>query len=109
MVLDGSITKVRAVPAQPPSRARVGRLIATCRVVLAAFAVVAVFVDPDIAGTTRNARLVVIPVMMYAAVLLVIAWNMHAPSRLFLAAIHALDFALYTVMIYVTRGAVSPF
>ena len=112
MVLGRSITKVRGLPvaqSDPPSRARVGRLIATSRVVLAAFAVVAVFVDPDMAGLTKNARLVVAPVMVYAAALLVVAWNTHAPSRLFLSVIHSLDFALYTVMIYLTRGAASPF
>jgi signal transduction histidine kinase len=112
MVLGRSITKVRGLPlaqSDQPSRARVGRLIATCRVVLAAFAVVAVFVDPDMAGMTAKARLVVVPMMMYAFVLLVVAWNVHAPTRFFLGTVHGLDFALYTVMIYLTRGASSPF
>ena len=106
MVLDGSITKV---PSEQPTRARVGRLIATCRVILAAFAVIAVFVDPDMAGMTHRARLIVVPVMLYAFVLLTIAWSMRAPSRRYLIVIHFLDFALYTVMVYLTRGALSPF
>ena len=86
-----------------------GRLIATCRVVLAAFAVIAVFIDPDMAGMTERARLIVVPMMAYAFVLLAIAWNVTAPSRRFLGVIHGLDFALYTVMVYLTRGAASPF
>ena len=112
MVLGRSITKVRGLPlaqSEQPSRARVGRLIATCRVVLAAFAVVAVFVDPDMAGIAGKARLVIVPMMIYALTLLVVAWNMHAPTRLFLAVVHALDFTLYSVMIYLTHGAASPF
>ena len=106
MVLTEPITKVQS---EQPSRARVGRLIATCRVILAAFAVVAVFVDPDMAGMTERARLIVVPVMLYAFLLLAIAWSVRAPSRRYLIVIHFLDFALYTVMVYLTRGAVSPF
>src|SRR5262245_13175806 len=112
MVLGRSITKVKGLPlaqSEQPSRARVGRLIATCRVVLAAFAFVAVFIDPDMAGMTKNARLIVLPMMVYALVLLAVAWNIHAPTRRFLLVIHGLDFALYTVVIFLTRGAVSPF
>jgi signal transduction histidine kinase len=78
-------------------------------VVLAAFAVIAVFVDPDMAGMTNNARLVVLPMMLYAFVLLAIAWQVRALTRRFLLVIHVLDFVLYTVVVYLTRGAVSPF
>jgi len=97
------------VQSEQPTRARVGRLIATCRVVLAAFAVIAVFVDPDMAGMTEKARLIVVPIMVYAFALLGVAWNIHAPSRRFLVVIHTLDFTLYTVMVFLTRGAASPF
>lgn len=86
-----------------------GRLIATCRVVLAAFAVIAVFIDPDMAGMTERAQLIVVPMMAYAFVLLAIAWNIAAPSRRYLRVIHGLDFSLYTAMVYLTRGAASPF
>ena len=112
MVLGPSMTKVRgrsAARSEQPSPARVGRLIAASRVVLAAFAVVAVFVDPDMGGITKSARLGVVPVLLYAFVVLAIVWNMPEPSRLFLIITHLLDFALYTVMIFLTRGAVSPF
>ena len=106
------MTKVRgrsAARSEQPSPARVGRLIAASRVVLAAFAVVAVFVDPDMGGITESARLGVVPVLLYAFVVLAIVWNMPEPSRLFLIITHLLDFALYTVMIFLTRGAVSIF
>ena len=60
-------------------------------------------------GVTGRARLIVVPMMVYAFALLGIAWNVTALSRRALIVIHALDFTLYTVMVYLTRGAVSPF
>ena len=98
-----------SVQSEQPSRARVGRLIATCRVVLAAFAVMAIFVDPDMAGMPKTARLIVVPLMVYAFALLAVAWRLRAPTRRFLIGVHTADFILYTVMVYLTRGAASPF
>jgi signal transduction histidine kinase len=95
-------------PAERP-RGRVGRLIAVCRVVLALFAVIAVIVDPDMAGVAKNARLAILPLTLYALVLLAVAWRLRAPTRRFLAGVHAADFALYTAMVFLTRGAASPF
>src|SRR5262245_6866109 len=97
------------VPLQQPSRAVVSRLIAVCRVVLAAFAVVAIFVDPDMAGITKNVRPIVVALMVYAFALLALSWRLRAPAHRLLIAIHTADFVLYTVMVYLTRVAGSPF
>jgi len=97
------------VEVQQPSRARIGRLIAVCRVVLALFAVVAVWIDPDMAGLTETARLSVLPVVVYAVALLGLAWRSTAPTLRFRVVIHCADFGLYTWMVFITRGASSPF
>jgi len=78
-------------------------------VVLALFAVIAVSIDPDVAGLAGKARLAVLPVVVYALVLLLVAWRWTAPTRQFRIAIHCADFALYTGMIVLTHGAASPF
>jgi signal transduction histidine kinase len=92
----------------PQSRAE--RLIAAGRVVLAASALLALWLDPT--GPVKDARaasVVLAVYVVYAGIIAALTWLADlAPNRLRLAT-HALDLAVFTLVMYLTEGPTSPF
>ena len=92
----------------PQSRAE--RLIAAGRVVLTASALLALWLDPT--GPVKDARaasVLLTVYVVYAGIMAALTWLTDlAPNRLRLAT-HALDLAVFTLVMYLTEGPTSPF
>jgi signal transduction histidine kinase len=89
--------------------ARGERLIATGRLLLALFALLVIFVDPDIAA--GSARLIGVGALFtaYALVAGVLAWRSPMITARARFALHAIDFLLFSGLIELTHASVSPF
>src|SRR5207247_668701 len=91
-------------------RVRAERLIATGRVVLAAFSLLAVWIAPPTpAGHTNATTLLLAAYLGYALVLALVAWFAYARVLRFGLLTHALDLALFSLFVYLTEGPASPF
>ncbi|HKA59640.1 MAG TPA: histidine kinase [Gemmatimonadales bacterium] len=91
-------------------RVRVERLIATGRVVLAAFSLLAVWIGPATHATNAEfTNLLLAGYLGYALLLAFVAWFGHAASFRIGLLTHAIDLALFSVFVYLTEGAASPF
>ena len=92
------------------SSGRAERFIAAGRVLLAAFTLVAIWVDPT--GPIKDVRTgtaVITVYVVYAAILAGVTWLADAlPLRLRLAT-HVIDLAVFTVVMYLAEGPTSPF
>jgi len=91
-------------------RIRAERLIATGRLVLAAFSLLAVWIAS--ATPPRYARLTTLLLaayLGYALVLAIVAWFAHTSLVRFGLLTHALDLALFSLFVYLTEGPASPF
>ena len=91
-------------------RIRAERLIATSRVVLAAFSLLAVWLDPY--TPTAHGQTLYLLLLGYVGFSLAVAavvWLAHGPlGRLGLGS-HVLDVSLFCVLTYLTEGPTSPF
>lgn len=91
-------------------RIRAERLIATSRLVLAAFSLLAVWFDPY--APTAHGQMLYILLLGYVGFSLAMAaivWLAHVPlGRLGLVS-HVLDVSLFSVLTYLTEGPTSPF
>jgi hypothetical protein len=92
------------------STSRAERLIATGRVMLAASTLLAIWVDPT--GPLKDPRTgaaVLTVYVVYAAILAGVTWLADPPPGRFRLAAHAIDLAVFTVVMYLTEGPTSPF
>jgi len=90
-------------------RVRIERLIATSRVVLAAFSLLAVWIGPSTRAGYAGTNLLLAAYLGYALALAVAAWFGHAASFRLGLLTHAIDLALFSLFVYLTQGAASPF
>src|SRR5216110_845113 len=91
-------------------RVRAERLIATGRVVLAAFSLLAVWIAPPTpAGHTNATTLLLAAYLGYALMLALVAWFAYARVLRFGLLTHALDLALFSLFVYLAEGPASPF
>src|SRR5213594_3132887 len=91
-------------------RVRAERLIATSRLVLAAFSLLAVWIASATAPSYgRLTTLLLAAYLGYALVLAMVAWFAHASHVRFGLLTHALDLALFSLFVYLTEGPASPF
>ena len=99
------------IPA-PPSylpRLRAARLIAAGRVALAAFSLLAIWIDPSTPARWADATYVALSLyVLYAVVLALIAWGSPTSTRRGLIT-HGVDLALFSAFQYLTEGSASPF
>ncbi len=91
-------------------RVRVERLIATGRLMLAAFALLAVWIDRSTPARYAEFTNWLLPTYLgYALVLAMVAWFAPTPAVRFGLPTHALDLALFSLFVYLTEGPASPF
>ena len=100
----------RLVSADYSPRIRAERLIASSRLVLAAFSLIAVWLDPYRPAThEQTLYFLLLGYMVFAGVIATIVWLAHVPlARLGLAS-HVLDLLVFTLLTYLTEGPTSPF
>lgn len=89
---------------------RADRLISASRLLLAIFALVAVQIDPDLfRANPRDATIVLAFYALYAAALAVVNFRFNIESQALRLTFLLVDFAIYSVIVAVSRGAASPF
>src|SRR5512147_895650 len=91
-------------------RARTERLIAAGRLVLAAFSLLAIYLDPSEPSRYENiAYSVLAAYLVYAALVALLLWiSLTPPTRLPIET-HTVDLATFFILIYFTEGPTSPF
>jgi signal transduction histidine kinase len=100
----------RLVGANYAPRIRAERLIATSRVVLAVFALLAVWLDPYTPVThAQETYLLLLAYVSYALVVASIVWLAHGPLVRLGLVTHVLDLLLFSLLTYLTEGPTSPF
>lgn len=91
-------------------RIRAERLIATSRLVLAAFSLLAVWLDPYTpSGHGQTLYLLLLGYVVFAGAVALVVWLAHAPLRRLGLGTHVLDVSLFCVLTYLTEGPTSPF
>ena len=86
------------------------RLIAAGRVVLVAFSLLAVWLDPtEPAKYAELAYALMTIYVLYSALLAVLIWRMPVPHPVLALTTHALDLVLFTLFLTFTEGLSSPF
>ena len=92
------------------ARSRPERLIASARVVLAVSSLLAVWLDPsEPARHAAAVHAILAGYVIYAGGLMALAWTWRTPWPVLGLATHGVDLALFTVLMYFTEGASSPF
>jgi signal transduction histidine kinase len=92
------------------SQSRSERLIATGRAVLAAFSLLAIWLDPSQPALYAEfVHAVVVAYVGYAFVVTAVAWRSPAQSARLLLVTHILDLAVFAILMHFTEGPISPF
>lgn len=100
----------KLVGANYAPRIRAERLIATSRVVLAAFSLLAVWLDPYTPAThAQTTYSLLIAYVGYALLVMSVAWLAHVPLIRLGLVTHVLDLLIFSVLTYLTEGPTSPF
>lgn len=100
----------RLVDANYAPRIRAERLIATSRVVLALFSLLAVWLDPHTSAThARQTYLLLLAYLSYALTVASVAWLAHGRIVRLGLVTHVLDLLLFSLLTYLTEGPTSPF
>ena len=91
-------------------RIRAERLIATSRVVLALFSLLAVWLDPHTSATyARATYFLLLAYVSYALIVASVAWLAHGRIVRLGLVTHVLDLLLFSLLTYLTEGPTSPF
>ncbi len=91
-------------------RIRAERLIATSRVVLALFSLLAVWLDPHTpAAHAQLTYFLLVAYVAYALIVAAVAWLSNDPLVRLGLVTHVLDLVLFSVLTYLTEGPTSPF
>lgn len=94
----------------PAPRIRAERLIATSRVVLAAFSLLAVWLDPYTPPIhARMTYFLLLGYVLYASIVVSMTWLTHGPLFRLGLVTHILDLALFSLLTYLSEGPTSPF
>ena len=100
----------RLVGANYAPRIRAERVIATGRVVLAAFSLLAVWLDPSTpAQHAQTTYFLLLGYLGYALLVALFVWLTHVPLVRMGFATHVVDLLLFSVLTYLTEGPTSPF
>lgn len=103
-------TSGKLVSADYAPRIRAERLIASSRVVLAMFFLLAVWLDPYTpASHAQMTYVLLVGYSTYALIVAFVAWLAHGPLLRLGLATHSLDLLLFSVLTYLTEGPTSPF
>ncbi len=103
------LQKVGMDPVYSPQN-RAERLIVLGRVVLAAFSLLAIGLDPsEPAKYAHTAYTLLAGYLGYAALLIPLAWRARLSLRRFGVVTHSVDLAAFTLFMYFTEGPTSPF
>jgi len=98
------------VSASYAPRIRAERLIASGRVVLAAFSLLAVWLDPSTpAQHAQTTYFLLLGYVGYALLVALVVWLTHVPLVRLGFVTHVLDLLLFSVLTYLTEGPTSPF
>src|SRR4029453_10102189 len=99
----------RLLAAGASRRASAERLITAGRAVLAGFSLVAIWLDPsEPARFARVAYLLLIAYLAWSLVAAAVAWTVPPPAWWLLLS-HAIDIAMFSLLVFVTAGPSSPF
>ena len=91
-------------------RIRAERLIATSRLVLAAFSLLAVWLDPYTPTTHgQTLYLLLLGYVCFSLAVAAVVWLAHVPLARLGLGTHVLDVSLFCVLTYLTEGPTSPF
>ncbi|HKC47752.1 MAG TPA: sensor histidine kinase [Gemmatimonadales bacterium] len=91
-------------------RIRAERLIATSRVVLAAFSLLAVWLDPYTpTAYGQTLYILLVGYGVFALAVAAVVWLAHVPLAQLGLGSHVLDISLFCVLTYLTEGPTSPF
>lgn len=102
--------KRRVVGADYAPRIRAERLIATSRLVLGAFSLLAVWLDPYTPTTHgQTLYIVLLGYVGFALTVAAVVWLANAPLPRLGLATHVLDISLFCFLTYLTEGGTSPF
>jgi signal transduction histidine kinase len=89
---------------------RTERLIASARLVLAAFSLVAIYLDSyELSRYEQASYSALVAYLAYAALIALLLWTSPTPPARLPIATHAVDLAAFFVLIYFTEGPTSPF
>ena len=91
-------------------QARVERVIATGRLVLAGFFLVAIWLDPF--EPSRHAEftyVILASYLGYATILAALTWRQYTPQGRAQVVAHAVDMMVFAIVIFFTEGPTSPF
>ena len=100
----------RLVGATYAPRIRAERVIATGRVVLAVFSLLAVWLDPSTpAQHAQTTYFLLLGYVGYALLVALVVWLTHVPLVRIGFVTHVVDLLLFSVLTYLTEGPTSPF
>jgi signal transduction histidine kinase len=100
----------RLVSADYSPRIRAERLIASSRLVLAAFSLFAVWLDPYRPAThERTLYFLLLGYMFVALAVAAVVWLAHVPLVKLGLGTHVLDLSVFSLLTYLTEGPTSPF
>lgn len=100
----------RLVGASYAPRIRAERLIASGRVVLAAFSLLAVWLDPSTpARHAQTTYFLLLGYVVYALTVALVVWLASAPLVRLGLVTHVLDLLFFSLLTYLTEGPTSPF
>jgi hypothetical protein len=100
----------RLVRANYAPRIRAERLIASGRVVLAAFSLLAVWLDPSTpAQHAQTTYFLLLAYVGYALLVALVVWLTHVPLVRLGFVTHVVDLLVFSVLTYLTQGPTSPF
>jgi len=100
----------RLVRATYAPRIRAERLIATGRVLLAAFSLLAVWLDPSTpAHHAQTTYSLLLGYVAYSLLVALVVWLAHVPLVQLGFVTHVVDLLLFSVLTYLTEGPTSPF
>lgn len=100
----------RVIDPQYSPQSRAERLIAAGRVVLAAFSLLAIWLDPSEPTKYANTAYALLSVYVaYAVGVALLMWCSEAPLGRQVVITHAFDLAVFSLFMYFTEGPTSPF
>lgn len=100
----------RLVSADYSPRIRAERLIASSRLVLAAFSLIAIWLDPYRPATHEpTLYLLLLGYVTFALLVAVVVWLAHVPLVRLGLVTHVLDLLVFSLLTYLTEGPTSPF
>jgi len=91
-------------------QSRAERLIAAGRVFLAAYALLAILLEPsEPAGYVTFTHAILVVYLAYAVGLAMVTWRFQLPRGRSGVVVHTFDLTVFSIIVFLTRGPTSPF